>query len=48
MKKQTSNLEYCNICVLPNTRPNLKINGIKNCNCFVASQKKIDWLKFIF
>ena len=45
MKKKKPNLEYCNICVLPNTRPNLKINGIKNCNCFVASQKKIDWLK---
>ncbi len=37
-------LRYCQRCVLPNTRPNLRFDDVGNCNCATADKKReIDW-----
>ena len=43
MKRQITNLKYCNICILPNTRPNLKFDKFGVCDACEKKQKKINW-----
>ena len=38
-------MKYCKKCILPNTRPNLKINEKGLCNSKCSSDKKINWSK---
>ena len=40
-------LSYCKICILPNTRPNLHLDDKSNCNGCTSTKKKeiIDWDK---
>jgi len=45
MKKLMSKLKYCNICILPNTRPNLKIYDVTPCNCYFNNKIKTNWKK---
>ena len=43
MKRQITNLKYCNICILPNTRPNLKFDKFGVCDACEKKQKKVNW-----
>ena len=37
-------MNYCRICILPDTRPNLRIDGKGNCNCPASARApRIDW-----
>ena len=37
-------MNYCRICILPDTRPNLRIDANGNCNCPAAvCARKVDW-----
>lgn len=36
-------MRYCTVCVLPETRPNLKFDESGRCNCFFSETVKIDW-----
>tara|TARA_Y100000590_G_C15700019_1_gene1006425 strand:- start:3 stop:1121 length:1119 start_codon:yes stop_codon:yes gene_type:complete len=39
-------IEYCNSCILPNTRPNILFDELGNCNAATIENKKsIDWNK---
>ena len=43
MKKKSRNIKYCNICILPNTRPNLNFDRFGVCDGCKKTQKKINW-----
>ena len=39
-------MNYCRICILPDTRPNLRIDANGNCNCPAAAcARKVNWEK---
>lgn len=48
-------MNYCRICILPDTRPNLKIDAAGNCNCPASAkarpvnwkQRKAAWRKLV-
>ena len=40
IKQKRENLKYCNICILPNTRPNLIFDKTGTCDGCKKIQKK--------
>ena len=38
-------MKYCKKCILPDTRPNIKINKKGLCNSKCSSEKVINWNK---
>ena len=41
IKQKRENLKYCNICILPNTRPNLIFDKTGTCDGCKKIQKRL-------